>query len=155
MIFMGNKLIDRCLETLVHQGIPEQVDRIWENTKLFHPVNLSRFQRDEQFHVQTRYSNYCLKIIDPIKGKVVVRGGEYFEDETETIFDGSTFGVKRDGDNYVVVQNCLILRMSMVFLDLKKVQVLYTSPVEEIAAYDVDGNEINITARIRPEIEGN
>jgi len=68
------------------------LDGVIEISPLLEGVTLMTLKACDTIHVRTRNSDYEIFMLDPILGRALVRGGEYFAEPVEGTVSGSTFG---------------------------------------------------------------
>jgi hypothetical protein len=68
------------------------VDGATEISDELEGLTLRTLEACDTIHARTHYSDYEIFLLDPVSGRAMVRGGEYFTEPVEATVSGSTFG---------------------------------------------------------------
>jgi hypothetical protein len=107
----------------ITRGI-EQGDSAGNDNALLEGVALNSRKPFDTIYISTQNSDYCLFLLDPLTGRVLIEGGRYFAEPIEAMISGSTCGSQLVNNGWIGIG----MRIEVWFED----KFIITSPVRAI-----------------------
>ena len=104
--------------------ISNQITREIEHGTLLDGVPLNSQKPFDTIYVSTQNSDYCLFLLDPQNGRVLIEGGRYFVEPTEAMISGSTAGSQLVNNGWIGIG----MKLEVWYED----KFIITSPVRSI-----------------------
>lgn len=104
------------------------LDACVEQTPSGRGVHISRLEPFQSVQIQTQNNPYCLYVLEPSEGRILVRGGHYFPYYKEAYLCGSSWGGSILRVGWIGLGMCLEM-----FVDGMRI---VTTPLKSLAVKD-------------------